>query len=56
MRFRRAARAQMDREQAEWGRDYLSGAPASDATDPGTHIGAVPNRIAGIPRTLRVRR
>lgn len=45
-RLRRSARDQMRRHQAQWSRDYLSG-----VTD-----GALPGRVAGIPRSLRVRR
>jgi len=43
--FRTSAREQMQHDQAQWGRDYV----------PGMSDGATPGRIAGIPRTLRVR-
>jgi len=43
--FRQTAREQMHREQVQWARDYFSS----------TSDGALPGRIAGIPRTLRVR-
>lgn len=46
IRFQQSARAQMQREQEQWGRDYM----------PGVSDGVLPGRIAGIPRTLRVRR
>lgn len=45
-RFQDAAREQMQRDRTQWGRDYL----------PGVADSAPPGRIAGIPRTLRVRR
>jgi hypothetical protein len=41
-----AAREAMERDRAQWGRDYV----------PGVSDSAAPGRIAGIPRTLRVRR
>jgi hypothetical protein len=44
--FRQSARSDMEREQMQWDRDYL----------PGVSDGAIPGRIAGIPRTLRVKR
>lgn len=44
-RLRRSARAEMAREQAQWGRDYV----------PAVSEAALPGRIAGLPRTLRVR-
>lgn len=44
--FRRAARSDMAREQLQWDRDYL----------PSVSDGAMPGRVAGIPRTLRVKR
>ena len=44
--FRRSARSDMAREQLQWDRDYL----------PSVSEGAMPGRIAGIPRTLRVKR
>jgi hypothetical protein len=45
-RLQQSARMEMQRDQALWSRDYQAG--AAD--------GAGPGRIAGIPRTLRVRR
>lgn len=45
-RFRRSARSDMAREQLLWDRDYL----------PSMSEGATPGRIAGIPRSLRVKR
>lgn len=44
--FRNSAREQTQLDRAQWGRDYL----------PGMSDSATPGRIAGIPRTLRVRR
>lgn len=44
--FRQSARSDMAREQLQWDRDYL----------PSVTDGAMPGRIAGIPRTLRVKR
>jgi hypothetical protein len=43
--FRASAQKQMQHDRAQWGRDYV----------PGMSDGATPGRIAGIPRTLRVR-
>jgi len=45
-KFRQSARSDMEREQLQWDRDYL----------PSVSDGAMPGRIAGIPRTLRVKR
>lgn len=45
-RLQQSARLEMRRDQALWGRDYLTGVSES----------AGPGRVAGIPRTLRVRR
>lgn len=45
-RLQQSARLEMQRDQALWGRDYPNGASES----------AAPGRVAGIPRTLRVRR
>lgn len=44
--FRQSARSDMAREQMQWDRDYL----------PSVSDDAMPGRIAGIPRTLRVKR